>query len=259
MNSTLNICLGHLPFPETYADRVDVFLTSREIHGHGRAIFVDDAIWGPNGGALSEYSQLLWLSDNFDQVVGESAFVRVFQYRRFVSRNRVGRQATADFFTYIHADELESFADDFARNDEVELFNRPHQFRGGMLSQYAEVHPMDDLLAVLRLLLHTGRITQMAAAAFLREDYVIPSCNMGVFRRQTLKHILNLLRPVAEFLQSPDYVARDGYNRRSLGFILERLHSFIILDLIRTGQAAQNFGNHIVISESAEVPRTINI
>ena len=259
MGETLNICLGHQPFPKAHADHVDIFLSCRRLHGQNRAIFLDDAIWGPHGGALSEYAQLFWLSDNFDRVVGDAEFVRIFQYRRLVSHSRIGRATTADFFTHINGEELPEFADDFTRDTRAELFNRPFQFTGGMLGQYASVHPMDDLMAVVRFLLQQERITSAAAAAFLREEYLIPACNMGVFLRQTLKHILALLRPTADFLQSPGYEPRNGYNRRSVGFIIERLNSFILLDMMRNGQAPQNFGNHIVISEMAEFAPTIDI
>jgi hypothetical protein len=259
MGDTLNICLGHQAFPATHAGHVDVFLTSRRLYNQNRAIFIDDAIWGPHGGALSEYAQLFWLSDNFNAVVGDTPFVRVFQYRRFVSRHGVGRQASAEYFTHIDSEELARFADDFTRDAGAEVFNRAFPVAGGMLNQFAQVHPLDDLLAVVKFLLQRGRITPPAAVAFLREEYLIPACNMGVFRSQTLKHILALLRPVADFLRSPDYVAREGYNRRSLGFIIERLNSFVILDMMRNGQAPQTFGNHIVISGTGEVPRTIDI
>jgi hypothetical protein len=261
MADTLNICLGHQPFPEEYASHVDIFLTCRRLYGQNRAIYVDDAIWGPHGGALSEYAQLFWLCDNFDHVVGDTPYVRIFQYRRFVSQNRIGREANVAYISLVSREDLPAFADDFARDMNAELFNRPFQFDGGMLGQFAFGHPLDDLLAVIRFLLQRERITPPAATAFLREEYLIPACNMGVFRRETLKHILALLRPVADFLQSPDFVAREGYNRRSPGFILERLNSFILLDMMRNGQAPQNFGNHIVISEpeTSDVGVTIAI
>ncbi len=259
MGATLNICLGHLPFPEAYADHVDIFLTRRRLDGQGRAIIIDESIWGPNTDALSEYAQLFWLFDNFDAVVGDATFVRTFHYRRFVSRDRVGREANVPYYTYTNLEELSLFADDFTRDTDAELFIRPFQFTGGMLGQFASLHPMDDLMAVIRFLLQRERITPSAAAAFLREECLIPACAVGVFRRQTLKYILELLRPVADFLQSPDYVSRNGYNRRSPGFILERLNSFIILEMMRNDQAPQNFGNQIVISETRDVMATVAI
>jgi hypothetical protein len=256
---TLNICLGHQPFPEAYTDHVDIFLTCKRLYGQNRSIYLDDAMWGPHGGALSEYAQLFWLSDNFDRVVGDAEFVRIFQYRRFISRHGAGRDTNAPYISQIRIEELSQFAADFSRVEDEELFSRPFQFGGGMLGQFAPVHPLDDLLAVVRFLLGREHLSPAMAAAFLREEYLIPACNMGVFRRETLKTILEWLRPVGDYLQSPDFVAREGYNRRSLGFILERLHSFIILDLMRSGQAPQNFGNHIVMSEINQIGVTIGI
>jgi hypothetical protein len=259
MGVTLNICLGHQPFPEAYADRVDIMLTCRRLYRQNRAIFLDDAMWGPHGGSLSEYAQLFWLSDHFDRVVGDAEFIRIFQYRRFISRNRVGREANVPYLSQITAEDLPVFADDFSRVEQEELFSRPFQFAGGMLGQFAGGHPLDDLLSVVRFLLQRAYFSPETATAFLREDYLIPACNMGVFKRETLRQILMSLRPVAEFLHAPDFAPREGYNRRSLGFIIERLNSFIILNMMRSGQAPQNFGSHVVISETSHVGVTVEI
>jgi len=256
MGATVNICIGHKPFPASHAGHVDIFLTRHQVQGQYRVNFVDEAIYS---GMLGEYAQLFWLNDHFDTVVGDASFVRIFHYRRFVSRDRIGWDADAGYYTRIPVAELVQFADDFTRDSDAELFMRPIQFPGGMLSQFAAEHPLEDLLAVVSFLLKRELMTPAVAAAFLREEHLLPACNVGVFQRQTLQHILNQLRPVADFLQSPDYVARDGYNQRILAFILERLNSFILLEMMRNGQVPQNFGNHILIAEGPEHTITIDV
>jgi hypothetical protein len=256
MGATVNICIGHQPFPASHARHVDIFLTRHQVQGQYRVIFVDEAIYS---GVLGEYAQLFWLNDHFDKVVGDASFVRIFHYRRFVSRDRVGWDADVGYYTRIPVAELVQFADDFTRDTDAELFMRPIQFPGGMLSQFAAHHPLEDLLAVVRFLLKRELITYAWAVAFLREEYMMPACSVGVFRTQTLYGVLKQLRPVADFLQSPEYVAREGYNQRILAYILERLESFILLEMMRNGQAPQNFGNHIIISESPTHTITIDI
>lgn len=259
MANTLNIALGHKGFPTEHGHAVDIFLSSRALYDMRRTIVIDDSYFGPHGSALSEYAQLMWLSDHFDAVVDDFEYVRIFQYRRFVSRDRIGLETNASYISYVTPHEIAAFQDDFLRTSKAELFNRPFSFPGGMLGQYASGHLFDDLLNFVKFLTRSGILNPVQAASFLREDVLIPACNMGVFKRETLRVVLGILRRAAGFLQSPDFVPQVGYHRRSLGFMMERFNSFILCDMMRQNVIPQTFGNHILISQSPVIENTIDI
>ena len=121
--NTLNVCLGHVSFPSDFIRYVDLMLSPRSVEVTCQAIVVDDSYYGEHGSALSEYVQLLWLYDNFDTIVGNYEFVRIFQYRRFVSHARVGRRSNQDYVRWIKTDELVRREKDFSRFSTTELFN----------------------------------------------------------------------------------------------------------------------------------------
>jgi hypothetical protein len=257
--NTFNICLGHLPFPQSHADKIDLMISPRSISGPKQLAVVDDGLFGENGSALSEYVQLLWLLDHLDAVTVGCSYLRIFHYRRFASRAepKVGQRASnMPWSTTITELDLNAFPNEFDRFSDTEVFNTPVQFKSGMLGQYATAHVIEDILNFTKFLIETGILTRLAAADFLRENIDIPACNIGVFKIETYRSIFNILRKGAEFVYSPYFVARQGYQRRSVGFLLERLNIYLILRMIRQGEVKGNFGHNIVISNDSVVSVT---
>jgi hypothetical protein len=254
--NTLNVCLGHVSFPHEFIRYVDLMLSPRDVSVPCRSIVVDDSYFGEHGSALSEYVQLLWLYDHFDTIVDSYEFVRVFQYRRFVSHSRIGRRSDRRYLRWIKADELLRREKDFSRHSTTELFNQIHKFRKGMLRQYEAAHVLIDIINFSKFLLETEVLDSKRVALFLSDPPLIPASNMGTFRVATLREILATLRKAAEFIKSSDFTPREGYQRRVLGFLLERLNSHLLLQRVETGSSQASFGHHILISDGPEVTNT---
>jgi hypothetical protein len=268
--NTLNICLGHRAFPDEFQDYVDVMLTPDLVVGPKQVIVVSDLYHGTHGSALSEYSQLLWLYDNFDKVVAGYEYVRVFQYRRFVTREYFGPQSQIVIANigshpqvvignWIQPGDLSMYRGDFTRFSSGELVNRPFKFESGMLGQYVESHVfLEDILNFAKYLMERNILTPRSTARFLSASILIPACNMGVFRSSNLRRILGMLRLAAGFLDTEHFIPRTGYQRRSLGFILERFNSFVLQEFIENGTLEANFGLHVLISDGANLDREYN-
>jgi len=255
--NTLNICLGHIAFPERFRDHVDLMVAPRVIAGGRRLVVVDDSYFGENGSALSEYVQLLWLFEHFDTVVENFEYVRIFQYRRFVSPDEIGRPSAHPWEPrWIRPKEIGRHRGAFSRSSTVELFNRPVELPGGMIGQYADAHVLTDLLNFSRFLIDNDILNSESVARFLSQARLVSACNNGVFHRHTLKEILATLKRASAFVYAPDFVPRTDYQRRSVGFLLERLNSFLILERTRSGLSEPNFGYHILIGDSPVVSRT---
>jgi hypothetical protein len=254
--NTLNVCLGHVSFPRDFIRHVDLMLSPRVVAVPSHAIVVDDGYFGDHGSALSEYVQLLWLYDHFDSIVDDYEFVRIFQYRRFVARARIGRRSNQNHIRWIKADELTHREKDFSRFSTTELFNQIYKHREGMLRQYESAHVLVDIVNFSKFLLEAEILDSQQVASFLSAPAIIPACNMGTFRAATLREILMTLRRAAEFLNTSYFTPRSGYQRRVVGFLLERLNSHLLLHRVRSGLSKARLGHHILISDGPSVTTT---
>jgi hypothetical protein len=248
--NTINICLGYGSFPAENFQYVDVMLSPRSIVGPNCNIVIPTTYFGEHGSSLSEYVQLLWLYDNFETIIRTHEYIRLFHYRRFVSRRELGLpSANWKEVRWIAQSELQSCSEEFSRTSTSELFNKVQTFAGGVVVQYQQSHQLVDFIHFSKFLLESAILDPLHVALFLREQVLIPASSVGVFRSITLRQMLAVLRRAAEFINTDYFVPRRGYQRRVLGFLLERLHSYLLLVRIRSGQSEANFGHHIIISD----------
>lgn len=253
--NTFNVCLGHLPFPHQGAHFIDLMISPSVFEGAPkRTAIVPDELYGEHGHSLSEYAQLIWLRQHIDQLAPEARYVNIFHYRRFVSRQPVDspKASNLPWVTLVQGNDISTYASCFERENHGNCFNTPIRFEG-VLNQYANVHVREDILNFTQYLLEIEMFNSKQAERFLSYDRLIPACSVGIYEVKTFKKLFAYLERAAEFLNTPYFVPREGYQRRSMGFLLERLHSFIILEFLeRQGQ----FGCNMTISESTDIYRT---
>ena len=256
-DNTLNICLGHLPFPIEFHQHVDLMIAPRAVAGPYRVIVVEDSYFGEHGSSLSEYVQLLWLYDNFEKIVGTYDYIRIFHYRRFVAREKIGRPSSHEWAHWITKDELSKYSKEFSRHSTRELFNTPHKFSQGVRGQYETAHILEDFINFSDFLFESGIQTSKEATSFMTSSTLIPSSSMGTFHNTTLRRILMTLKDAAQFLKANYFVPRAGYQRRVVGFLLERLNSYLILARIQSGLSDANFGHHTILSDGPLIGITV--
>lgn len=251
--NTINICIGHKGFPVAYARHVDIMLTPKPIEDWPQAMIIPPSFYGVSGESLSEYAQLFWLLENFDSISKKFEYVRLFHYRRFVAEHALCGESSLnqEWTTTIRPDELCTFEESFRRNSTKEVLNKPMIFNdGGMLMQYAVAHGLSDILGFTDYLLKDGLLNDKDAATFLTSKVLIPASSIGVFKVETFRKVMTILRRSANFMNSPDFVVRPGYQHRSMGFLLERLQSFLLLLHMQMHLDSTCFGVHIVMSDS---------
>jgi hypothetical protein len=254
--NVVNVCLTHVQPLPALMQHVDLLVTPEQAISGPRTAVVPDSLFGPNGSALSEYAQLIWLFRNIDDVAAGREFIRIFHYRRFVSqfRPKIGVPAVNQPWSVcIHPDELGHFDECFARDRGSEIFNTRFAFPAGVLGQYAESHLLEDLLSFACFLIQSEILAPASVAALLRRDVLIPACNIGVYRRQTFKKIFATLDRASHVLSSRFFTPRTGYQRRNAGYLLERLNSHLILEMVESGEAVSQFGYNVIVSEGADV------
>ena len=125
-----------------------------------------------------------------------------------------------------------------------------------MLRQYETAHVLVDIINFSEILLEAGVLDTKRVASFLSTPAMIPACNMGTFRAATLREILTTLKRAAEFIKTSYFTPRNGYQRRVLGFLLERLNGHLLLHRLESGLTEASLGHHILISDGPSVTST---
>lgn len=262
--NTINICLGHRPFPEGFSSYFDFHLSPFEITGVDKLIVVSDSIFGINGSCLSEYAQLLWLCNN-ESLINEYDFVRIIQYRRFVSGKNTGFTLKNQPWSLgVFESEVHQYSSDFTRLSSHELMNTVVSlpsigFGANVYHNYANSHIAEDMLAFSDYLVNDGLLDENDVSCFLCDYLFIPACNTGLFRKSEFLKVFNILSKAANFLYTDAFIRRDDYQRRSMGFLLERLNSFLILKAVRAGIRDPSFGFNKLITQSSVATNTVNI
>ncbi len=259
LKNTLNICIGHLPFPEAFTRYVDLMLTPVPLHSGAKTIHIPDDTWGPYGDTLSEYAQLFWLLDHLDEIACDYQYLRIFHYRRFIAPTRPASAVQASnqpWARIVRADELGQCEDAFARHGGSELFNTPVHFKQGVVDQYARVHVREDMLNFARFLWHSKILPDREVAAFVAMKHFIPSSSIATYGVASFRRLFSLLRSAAGFMDSPDYQRREGYQRRAMGFLLERLNSYLVLTFMAKRLLPTAHGQNMVISDATLISAT---
>jgi hypothetical protein len=255
--NTFNVCLGHLPFPRQYTHFIDLAIAPVVFEGAPRrTAIVPDELFGRHGHSLSEYAQLIWLRNHISGLAPDAQYVNIFHYRRFVSREPVdGPKSTNNaWVTMVREDEVGAYAACFERQNHASCFNTPVHFPEGVLGQYASAHVLEDMLNFVKYLMEIEMLDSRQAVRFLRYEHLVPACSVGIYEVGIFRKLFAYLERAAEFLNTPYFIVRENYQRRVMGFLLERLHSFLILEQLgRHGR----FGHNMMISDSLEVTRTI--
>lgn len=247
--NTLNICVSHLPFPKRFDHYVDLMVSPVPMSGPRRVIQVADDFFGERGHTLSEYAQLLWLHDKLETLIDGFEYIRLFQYRRFVSSTPLGVASWNCAWTWIQPSRLRNIPNEFGRFSEGELFNHAIVLENGVVFQYAMSHILEDLLNFTKFIIENRIITPAEAVEFLTSSTLIPACSTGIYSVVNFKDIFGKLRQAAEFVNSAYYVSRPGIQRRVGGFLLERLNSYLLLRYLKGGSEIRRFGQYIMIED----------
>ncbi len=255
------MCLGHAEFIKSFSHYYDLMVSPVYLKNTTRLAIVPDSAYGQHGSALSEYAQLIWLRRNLDRILDGHTHIRVFHYRRFVAQKSRGvgiKSTNQPWATTISEEQIWEFESDFSRTSpDSELLNTKVTFSAGMIGQYAHAHVLEDLLSFSIFLCRSKILSDVEMVDMLRTPSIIPACNIAVLTVENFKAVYDQIVAAASFLVSGDFVSRTGYQRRNLGFLLERLHSYILQTLFDDGKIQGLFGFNYILSESEHVSVTV--
>lgn len=257
MSDTLRaFCIGHLgpaftpPIPYT-------LLCPRPLGTPGEIVIDDDRFGsGVDGPSLAEYSQLFGLQDLIEagDVVAERLYL--FQYRKFLGLRPGGGAANAPWLRVLRPDNAAPF---FPRLVELQAQLQPIVVGGlqdmgtSVAANYAEVHAAADFAAFCACLAADGMpLAEVRRFASLHGFVPSPALCL-VDTPLFLQHMARLRRTWSLFARHCA-VPRAGYQRRVAGYLLERLHSHLLLQGLHDGSQPHVGTAHRFVVLEPEAP-----
>lgn len=134
------------------------------------------------------------------------------------------------------------------------LIGQPFFFGSGatVLEQYHACHPVRDLLRFSSDAIDAG-LPSDYVFNFLRSEFMFPSPSVGTFEVVPFLKILDVLENIVFKFLKNGYFKREGYQSKSIRFLLERLHGFLLTVHLESVELLNNpdvFGYQIIYSEN---------
>ncbi|NBR23118.1 MAG: hypothetical protein EBU08_04890 [Micrococcales bacterium] len=126
--------------------------------------------------------------------------------------------------------------------------------------QFANHHPLRELIKLLASLTSRSLFSDEDARAFLSERRLVAVATLGLSRLEVFLDIMAKLETAViaylEDWRNPKYV---GYQRRILGFLCERLHSFLLIRQLEAENALHptSIGHQIVVTHGSRIVPSI--
>ncbi len=222
----------------------------------------DDSL-GPafDGRVLSEYLQLFALADLL-RAKQASGKMYIFQYRKFTSYIKPPVQSK-NLPWYQVSNELDASRYfpklNVLESIDADLMVGPSIMHHGkaVAQAYAISHVIEDFINFALSLRELPGFDQNVCNRFVNSQFLIPAPSLGFCKINFFIETMDTLRKAWSIFFQHYYRPRDGFQRRVGGFLLERLHSFLIYDYYVTrGLGKAVSGVNVVISDSDYVAQT---
>ena len=187
-----------------------------------------------NGTLLGEYASLFLLYEKLNSENCREGTITICQYRRFVLNIRLGLKAeNAPWCTFLTLSQMRDFepGDKFdPLNNNSSLLASPISVPNGVLSQYGSCHHIRDIMMFAATLIDFGILDENEASDFLSSKILIPSPSCGTFEVAGFMEVIGILKKATEAFFYTNYKKyTDHYQQRVIGFLLERLHSYLLI------------------------------
>ncbi len=213
-----------------------IFVGSVSPESHRCCVKVDDQALGEvfNGYVISEYLQLFYYFLNSQNKTSFAETYYIHQYRKFLSLD--GSGPTSPAMPYLRTSLPNEVADrNLSAPFIISLHSKKKELIGPVLSignlttNYGKYHIAEDFVMFNLAMRDSSLFDSEELKLFIYFPYLVPSPSVGVFFTKHLLNDLRILQAVWEIFYHRYYTPRDGYQRRVGGFLLERLHSFMLL------------------------------
>jgi len=226
--------------PDHLADYVIGIGDYRPPPARGAHISVLDAFWDRmrpySYGAAGNY-----VIPRAIDATGSTDLTGIFSHRKIIVRTKIGEpSARMPFYQEISIDEAKSVPREEIepRPDFEFLIGFPIAFERGVVAHYIDAHLAIDLFEYVSMAVEMGILTVDGAQEFAVEKYFIPGgCELGVYPTTWVRPILETLESLGRRFVTRNAVRLETYDSfqvRAVGFLAERLGSFLLLSELRS-------------------------
>lgn len=188
--------------------------------------------------------------------------VTISQYRRFVTISPIG--IPSDNMSYSNV-----ISPNEASDNSISSLIRPKK-DGWLISSefpntpnvafhYSKYHILRDWFRFLSDAFDSNLLSQVEIMEAALVNKMVPAPSNGIFPVQFFIEHLKRLEQCALAYKNNGYIKRDAYQRRVLGFCLERLHSYLLLSTLARLKLDINdvSGRQIIVAENTTIKPTI--
>lgn len=252
-------CIGHKP-PAYQLEHDFTFVTPNPVPGLNIMHVPDDRYGaGFDGHVVSEYTQLRALAEMLEQE-GSNDDVYIMQYRRFLGVEQPLRVSSN--LSYAYATRPVEAPGMFPGKSALRSLSGQRMacplvsFRNGVAGQYCEFHHADDFACFAMALTEVEGFDHKRRQHFLSMTNHFPAPSLGVMPATILIAQMKPLVAAWNVFYEHYYVPREGGQRRVGGFLLERLHSFLLFEELERGvELLEGYLN--IVSDTDKIQPTI--
>jgi hypothetical protein len=186
-----------------------------------------------NNKIFNEYSSLFYLNRKIENLKSENSLITICQHRRFVLNKKLGQTSGNMPWSTVLTNQQ---VNELNINELIKPINNDHYLIGtsikvqSILSQYATAHFLRDILKFSTIIIESDILSEKDMLDFLNSEVLIPAPSCGSFRLDTHINIFCILEKAAKAFWNFGYRPyADQYQSRVMGFLLERLNSFLLI------------------------------
>ena len=263
MKKTKYFCVGHAA--PIFSVSQQYLLVAPETSDHPDGLVISDDYFGEmfDGKILSEYTQLFALADHLEDHHSDSPErVYIFQYRKFLSLQSTPTASTNNPWSFVatreQAQQIFPSMDTLSVLPADFLVGPCVNFGHSLSKSYSISHIADDFVGFCVALSGMPDFDDERCERFFRHEILIPAPSLSMQPRDFFINSMNILRRAWLLYRKRFYRRREGYQRRVGGFLLERLHSFLLCEhLMHYKKEFAMQGQQITVNDTAYVPPTI--
>lgn len=183
---------------------------------------------------ISEYHSLFLLKNYLEENSLTSGQITICQHRRFVTNTEYGRKTSNQpFANFININEAKNIPVNalLPINNRI-LLGALYKLEKDILHQYTQSHFIRDILRFASDLIDKKLMSQIDVYKFITAKQFIPAPSCGSYPIELFILIMNTLEKACLIFHESGYIKRDGYQGRVTSFLIERLNSFILLDVL---------------------------
>lgn len=225
------VCIGHKP-PD-FQPPLDYLMLCPETLGLSNELVIRDDRFGSNydGASLAEYSQLFGLAEMIESgdFVADGLFL--FQYRKFLSPIAGGYDSVAPWVKVLspkNAADVFPGMEVFDNHANQLIIGSIFNFGESISDNYSKAHVTEDLVTFAAACAESEAIPPADIKLLASMHGIIPSPALCYIPINHFLELMESLKMACETFMKHYHVKRTGYQSRSTGYLLERLHSLLI-------------------------------